>query len=188
MSRTAKLTELARQGCTLEEMAQLLGVTRQRIHSILKTIPEVAAMRESFRKKKNSERKLIRKNIRKEKLDLLYGGMERKHFMSDPYREAQFYKLRTKKENAIRAGIEFDLIWSDLQWPTHCPITGVELDYFNSKREDNSPTFDRIDPSKGYVRGNVAIISARANRIKDNGTAEEHRRIADYIDKVEDVQ
>lgn len=184
MNRTSTLTELASRGCTLEEMAQLLGVTRQRIHSLLKTMPEVAEMRETLRKKKNSERKLIRKNIRKERLDLLYGGMERKHFMSDPYREAQFYKLRTKKENAIRAGIEFDLMWSDLQWPTHCPITGLQLDYFNSKREQNSPTFDRIDSRKGYVKGNVAIISARANRIKDNGSAEEHRKIADYIDKM----
>lgn len=31
-----------------------------------------------------------------------------------------------------------------------------------------SPTLDRIDPKKGYVPGNVAVISDKANAIKSN--------------------
>jgi hypothetical protein len=47
--------------------------------------------------------------------------------------------------------------------------------------EDNSPSLDRINPEKGYVRGNIAIISYRANRMKADGTADEHRLIAEWI-------
>jgi hypothetical protein len=47
---------------------------------------------------------------------------------------------------------------------------------------DTSPSLDKINPELGYVPGNVAIISYRANRIKNNGTAEEHRLIADWMD------
>lgn len=39
-------------------------------------------------------------------------------------------------------------------------------------------SLDRIDPRKGYVKGNVWIISYRANLIKNDGTAEEHEMIA----------
>jgi hypothetical protein len=57
----------------------------------------------------------------------------------------------------------------------------MELDYFSDSRTENSVTFDRIDPSKDYISGNVVIISWRANRIKNDGTAEEHQKIADFI-------
>jgi hypothetical protein len=45
----------------------------------------------------------------------------------------------------------------------------------------NTPTLDRILPELGYVKGNVAFLSYRANRIKDNGTMQEHYDIADWI-------
>jgi hypothetical protein len=34
------------------------------------------------------------------------------------------------------------------------------------------------------VKGNVEVMSWRANRIKNNGTPEEHRKIANYLEKV----
>jgi hypothetical protein len=42
---------------------------------------------------------------------------------------------------------------------------------------------DRIDNNEGYVKGNVAVISFRANTLKNNATAEELRAIADYMDE-----
>ena len=77
---------------------------------------------------------------------------------------------------------EFSILINDIQWPTHCPILGIELDYFADHRVENSVSFDRLDPTKGYIPGNVIITSWRANRIKNDGTAEEHRRIACFID------
>ena len=47
---------------------------------------------------------------------------------------------------------------------------------------DPTPTLDRIDNSKGYVQGNVAWISFRANQAKSDTTAEEIRGLAEYIE------
>ena len=102
----------------------------------------------------------------------------RRSFLYQAMRE----KFRSKKANATRLGIEFTIEFGDIEFPTHCPILGTELDYFTEEGwRENSPSFDRIDPSKGYVKGNVTVISMRANRIKNNGTAEEHQKIADFM-------
>ena len=67
-----------------------------------------------------------------------------------------------------------------------CPVFKTVLDWGASglgfgKAKTNGPQLDRIIPELGYVEGNVAFISRRANRIKDNGTMEEHYAIADWI-------
>ena len=88
-------------------------------------------------------------------------------------------KFRSKKSRTYKT--DFTIEFGDIEFPTHCPILGIELDYYADSMRDNSPSFDRVDPSKGYVKGNVAIISMRANRIKNNGTAEEHEKIAAFM-------
>lgn len=45
------------------------------------------------------------------------------------------------------------------------------------------PSLDKIIPEKGYTKGNVAVICYRCNVIKSFGTAEEHRRIAEFIEE-----
>lgn len=90
-------------------------------------------------------------------------------------------KFRKKKANALRSGVEFTVEFGELTFPTHCPILGTELDYFAEHRAENTVSFDRINPSKGYVSGNVVVISWRANRIKNDGTADEHQKIADFL-------
>ena len=91
-------------------------------------------------------------------------------------------KFRSKKANAKRLGYNFAVEFGDIEFPTHCPILGIQLNYFNEDGwMDNSPSFDRIDPKKDYIKGNVAVISMRANRIKNDGTAEEHQKIADFM-------
>lgn len=184
MNTKQQVLSLATGEHSLEVIASRVGVSRQRVHQILKSCPEALEIRKRFLGGKRMDRKLARSKRDKETRDTLYGGMSKKDFMSCPLRAQQFHKLSEKRTNARRQNIECTIRWSDLEWPTHCPITGIELDYYNEKREQNSPTFDRVDSTKGYVPGNVAILSARANRIKDNGTAEEHRKIADYIDRM----
>jgi len=64
--------------------------------------------------------------------------------------------------------------------PSHCPYLGVELRWkvqdglgIKGKAFPNSPSLDRIDSSRGYVRGNVVIVSHRANSIKNDATEQE---------------
>jgi hypothetical protein len=63
---------------------------------------------------------------------------------------------------------------------THCPLLGVELSYAKYSGNiapNNYATLDKIDPDKGYVLGNVQIVSFRANTLKNSATLEELKLI-----------
>lgn len=98
------------------------------------------------------------------------------------------YKFSMKKANAKRNGIEFTILFGDCEWPTHCPILGIELDYFANGKQENSPSMDRINSCFGYIPGNVHVISWRANRIKNDGSPEEHQKIATYLSNLLQVK
>jgi len=57
------------------------------------------------------------------------------------------------------------------------------LETAEGKVSDNSYSLDRIDPSKGYVKGNVEVISHRANTLKSNATIEELEKVIQYMRK-----
>jgi thymidylate synthase ThyX len=79
------------------------------------------------------------------------------------------FRLHTAKYNAQKRNISFSLAPGDVEWVTHCPILGLELEYSSSLSDnDNSPSIDRIDSRKGYERGNVWVISSLANRMKND--------------------
>jgi len=83
------------------------------------------------------------------------------------------------KTRARQRGVEFTITLSDIPpMGTHCPLLGHPFAGHRSGRSRLSPSLDRIDPAKGYVPGNVWIVGYRANLVKNDGTAEEHERIA----------
>lgn len=84
------------------------------------------------------------------------------------------------KHRAKVLGIPFSIEYKDLIIPEYCPILGIKLNQEDFR--DSTASLDKIIPELGYVPGNIAIISLMANRIKQEGTAEQHRRIADYIE------
>jgi len=82
--------------------------------------------------------------------------------------------------------VEFTLAFEDIWWPTHCPALGILLEYKQDRGNGpghvpGSPSFDRVDPARGYVPDNVLIISTRANTLKNNATAEELEAVARWI-------
>ena len=90
-------------------------------------------------------------------------------------------KARAKKDN-----LPFNIDVDDCIAPDKCPILGMKL--ISTPKEmgpqDNSPSLDKIIPQKGYVKGNVAIISQLANRVKNSAkTSEEIRQVADWYEK-----
>jgi hypothetical protein len=90
-------------------------------------------------------------------------------------------KQRAKKHN-----IEFNIEISDIVVPTHCPILKCEFDHARRKgRKWNGASIDRIDNNKGYVKGNVWIISDLANRMKQNATIEQLKLFAEWINTLE---
>jgi hypothetical protein len=96
-------------------------------------------------------------------------------------REKEIY--RKAKARAKAKGILFTISPEDIVIPSRCPVFGIDLRFGGRQGIDHSPSLDRIVPANGYVRGNVAVISNRANAIKRDGTAEEHRRIAEWMEK-----
>lgn len=84
------------------------------------------------------------------------------------------YMVRNVKFGAKRRGIEFDLTYHDFDLPKVCPLLNVILSYRSSKDNSfnsaNRATLDRIDNSKGYVKGNVWVISRLANSMKNEAT------------------
>jgi hypothetical protein len=90
--------------------------------------------------------------------------------------------LTRAKRRAKDCGMAFDLVDADiLPLPTHCPVFGLELQAAAVPRDFRAYSLDRVDNTKGYVRGNVAVISYLANRLKNDGTAEEHEQIAAWM-------
>ncbi len=49
------------------------------------------------------------------------------------------------------------------------------------KPKANSPTIDRVDNTKGYIPGNVAVISYRANCLKRDSSLDELIKLVDYV-------
>lgn len=85
------------------------------------------------------------------------------------------------KVSAASRGREFDLEITDFVIPTHCPVFGFEMHPGDGARTDASPSVDRIDNTRGYVKGNIQIISWRANRLKCDATADELQKLVDYM-------
>lgn len=93
--------------------------------------------------------------------------------------------LYSAKKRAKTKNIPFNLDISDIVIPTTCPVLGIELCINNHASKPNSPSLDRIVPEIGYVKGNVIVVSMKANQIKTNSTLSELRAVYDfYKDKM----
>ncbi len=104
----------------------------------------------------------------------------------DRWRRAnpQRYIFGRKKNEVTTSGRhEWALEFTDVVWPTHCPALGIELDYGKKPKghaSDNSPSLDRLDSSRGYVKGNVLVVSCLANRIKNSSTPAQLAAVAAF--------
>ena len=76
------------------------------------------------------------------------------------------------KRRAKKKGIDFNLKFDDLEYPDFCPKTKIKLSYnlmtkdIDKRQRVEAASLDRIDSSKGYVAGNVRVVSWRYNMMK----------------------
>jgi hypothetical protein len=82
------------------------------------------------------------------------------------------------KVRAEKKGIPFELDIEDIVVPDVCPVL---LTPFTKGNTDTAASLDRLDASKGYVKGNVNVISRKANRIKNNASVGDLQRVVAWM-------
>ncbi len=94
-------------------------------------------------------------------------------------------RLSTAKTRAKQKGLAFDLtleyLISIIPEDHKCPVFGTDFD-FTGEDEDRIPSLDRIDNDKGYVQGNVWLISWRANNVKKDSSLNELKMLVEAIE------
>ena len=91
------------------------------------------------------------------------------------------------RKRAIAKNLEFDLhTYKDLpEVPKTCPALGIPLFVGDGVSCDNSPTLDRIDNDKGYIKGNIQVISMKANQAKSNLSFKEFQKLYHFYKEIE---
>ena len=85
------------------------------------------------------------------------------------------------EQNFKDLGIAFDLELSDLSGTFMCPVFNIELERGTRHNFRFSPSVDRIDPTKGYTKDNIQIISWKANRLKAYATVEDLEAVLAFM-------
>lgn len=89
--------------------------------------------------------------------------------------------LQGARARAKKLDVPFDLVATDIQIPDVCPVLRIPLARFGG---DFAPTIDRIRGDLGYVKGNVVVVSFRANRIKNDASIEELRKVVVFYENL----
>ena len=93
--------------------------------------------------------------------------------------------LTRAKKRAVMRNVPFDLDVRDIVIPEVCPVLGIWLESSLEKAKGNSPSLDRIIPEKGYVKGNVIVISHRANQLKSDASLNEMEALFTFYSGLE---
>jgi len=116
----------------------------------------------------------------------LYKGKTSKEYYRS-YRERKHEQciLNSARNRARKKNIPFDITIDDIVIPTHCPILGIELTRNFGKHGGSfsSASLDKIIPDKGYIKGNIRVVSLLANNMKSNATPEQLLLFANWIRK-----
>lgn len=93
--------------------------------------------------------------------------------------------LRAARRRARDEGVPINIELEDIVIPELCPVLGMRLKTNRGALAANSMTLDRTIPSLGYVKGNIVVMSHRANALKSNASSAELYAVADYVKSVE---
>lgn len=144
---------------------------------------------EAFAKKrKNSNAATAILHKQKMKTDPAYASATRayarEHMLKSRRANPALFMWRDAKKRAKEKQLAFDIDVADIAIPDTCPVLGIPVAQQEGNTTNNSPTLDRIDNTKGYVKGNVIVVSRRANILKRDATLEELQAIAKFYTKL----
>lgn len=110
----------------------------------------------------------------------------------------QYDRLSCSVAQRKEKGVCWDILPEDIIINEYCPFFGTKLTYVHMAKDnlslnDTSASNDRFDNSKGYVKGNVWVISRLANTIKNKASIEQlktfcHNILKDFYENNPDYR
>lgn len=85
------------------------------------------------------------------------------------------------KDRAKKYNYEFNITEDDIIIPDKCPLLNIPIFCGDKDNYENSPSLDRIDNTKGYIKGNVWVISKKANSMKNSASFSELKTFCQNI-------
>lgn len=166
-------------GTTYADAGAKYGISRQRVKQLV-DIMAANGLTVSTKNVRATQRENL---ITAAKLERY--GSHHEALQADPEMRRRIgIKLTQKKHNARAKGLPCSLTISDLYpLPEVCPALGIRINYEATGPQDDALSIDRLDPEKGYVPGNVVLVSMRANRMKNNGTLAELQKLVTFYSK-----
>ncbi len=113
--------------------------------------------------------------------------LEMRRISSDKRYETNWSKQKIKdlRIKAKQRGLDFNIEESDIPLPKVCPILLIPLERGRGASRMGSPSVDRIDNTRGYVKGNVVVVSMKANAMKKDATLDDLRRMVKFYEQLE---
>jgi hypothetical protein len=120
--------------------------------------------------RKKNEEKISTKNRK------WYESTRKAKFTEDP----QHYLWYVARTRSRQKSTEFTITKEDVIIPEICPILDIPLTKGDGYLP-NSMSLDRVDNTKGYIPGNVRVISRKANLMKSSLTLDVLEKLIKYI-------
>ena len=117
----------------------------------------------------------------------------RERFKQSRITQRESLMLSRCKYRAKQSGLPFNLTKDDIVIPEFCPVLGIKLRQMAIDEEPKrgyhpqAPSLDRIIPELGYVKGNVRVISARANLLKNDATVLELELVLQDLKRLHEI-
>ena len=109
----------------------------------------------------------------------------KKRFDPNAISKSVSYKMLARaKSRAKKNNLPFNLELDDIIIPDTCPLLGIKIESNNFRNSPNNPSLDKIIPSKGYIKGNIWVISNRANTLKNDATIQELELLVENLKKL----
>jgi hypothetical protein len=137
--------------------------------------PEHLARTSAYQKTHKDEMRGYRAKYYKKNRSKIEAQGQQRH-QANPARRL----LAGAKARAKREGLAFNLVLADVIIPEFCPVLGMKLVASTSRMHPDSPSLDKINSVLGYVKGNVIVVSWRANHIKTDATPLELMKVANF--------
>jgi hypothetical protein len=122
-----------------------------------------------YRKSKRKKNRDYQRNRRATNNDLVCEQRRNSWRRLDPRKRI----LQQSRSRAKRKGIDFNLELEDIIIPNECPLLGLPFIIGTKDNYEQTHSLDRVDPTKGYTKDNVWVVTKKANSMKNSATKEE---------------